>query len=94
MTYKHVKYIDIDRFDDPNILKNTVYIPLGYDDSRSIFNAFYINIGFGPRVITHALHYNVYKNLNISLFESDMGYIDPFLADSSIKAKYQIKIKY
>ena len=88
---KHIKYIE--RF-DLIILKNTVYIPLKYNDSRSILNAFYINVGFSPRVNMRALQrHNIYKNLKVLLFESDIKYIFPLLADSSIKSKYQIKIK-
>lgn len=88
---KHIKYID--RFDF-NILKNTVYIPLRYNDSRSILNAFYINVGFGPRTSMPALRrHNIYKNLIVSVYESDIKYIVTFLAASSIKSKYQIKIK-
>lgn len=87
---KHIKYID--RFDF-NILKNIVYIPLRYNASQSILNAFYINVGFSPRVNMRALRYNIYKNLKVSLFESDIKYIFPFLAAASTKSKYQIKIK-
>ena len=66
---KHIKYIE--RF-DLIILKNTVYIPLKYNELQ---------------------RHNIYKNLKVLLFESDIKYIFPLLADSSIKSKYQIKIK-
>ena len=80
MTNNHIRRVN--RFDS-NVLKNTVYIPLRYNDSRSFLNAFYINISFDPGVTMHALqHHNIYKNLIISLFESDIKYIVPFLAAS------------
>ena len=91
MTNNHIK--SVNRF-NPNVLKNTVYVPLKHSGYRSILNAFYINISFGPKVSMHALQrHNIYKNLIVALFESDIKYIVPFLATSSIKSKYQTKIK-
>lgn len=79
--------MNIDRFNS-NMLKSTVYVPLRRSGSRSTLNAFYINISFGPRVNRHVLQrHNIYKNLRVSLFESDIEYIVPFLAASSINEK-------